>query len=143
MNTSVFAGYNRPSLISCCFELSLQNRRSFFAFFRRARASARQARSARHARREGREKNSDGFNMCRMQQNLTSVSVTSMLRSTLNESRCSQFHPLSLFFSRQFVPRSKPSLSDVALWATIVSPQVTIAGLGIIFQQTRNKTPNT
>ena len=35
---------------------SLQNRRYFFAFFRRARAGARRARSARHARREGRKK---------------------------------------------------------------------------------------
>ena len=35
---------------------SLQNRRYFFAFFRRARAGASRARSARHARREGRKK---------------------------------------------------------------------------------------
>ena len=36
---------------------SLQNRRYFFAFFRRTRANARRVQSARHARREGREKN--------------------------------------------------------------------------------------
>ena len=43
---------------------SLQNRRYFFAFFRRARVSARRARSTRHARREGREKNNALFFSC-------------------------------------------------------------------------------
>ena len=40
-------------------------------------------------------------------QNWNSVSVSGMLRSTSNESRCGQFHPLSYFKSRHFVPRTE------------------------------------
>ena len=42
------------SISAIIWKPSLQNRRYFFAFFRRARAIASRARSARHARREGR-----------------------------------------------------------------------------------------
>ena len=74
---------------------------------------------------------SDGFNMHSMQQNLTSVSITSMLRSTLNESRGGQFHPLSLFCSRHFVPRSKSFAFPTSPFVRQSFPQATIAGMGI------------